>query len=183
MADFFECSSSSFYRWTAAHPKFREAIKTAKDGPDDAMERSLFHRGRGFEWIEQQAIKLREETWVNGNKEVSERVEVVDVRKIVPPDSTAAIFWLKNRRGWKDKSEVDHGVTDALADLIGKPLVAEYVANTLLGIEFLWGKPVELETSEPEIQDKPDDEDHPPEIVWHRVLYRMEKRKLTKKKL
>jgi stage V sporulation protein R len=65
----------------------------------------------------------------------------------------------------------------------GKPLVAEYVANTLLGIEFLWGKPVELETSEPEIQDKPDDEDHPPEIVWHRVLYRMEKRKLTKKKL
>ena len=65
----------------------------------------------------------------------------------------------------------------------GKPLVAEYVANTMLGIEYLWGKPVELETSEPEIKAKPDDEDQPPEIVWHRVLYRMEKRKLTKQKL
>ncbi|MCK7506300.1 MAG: SpoVR family protein [Desulfobacterales bacterium] len=30
----------------------------------------------------------------------------------------------------------------------GKPLVREFIANTLLGIEYLWGKPVQLETSE-----------------------------------
>ncbi len=30
----------------------------------------------------------------------------------------------------------------------GKPLVHDYIANTLLGIEFLWGTPVHLETSE-----------------------------------
>lgn len=65
----------------------------------------------------------------------------------------------------------------------GKPLVAEYVANTMLGIEFLWGKPVELETSEAEVKVKPDDEDRQPDVIWHRVLYRMENRKLTKKTL
>lgn len=65
----------------------------------------------------------------------------------------------------------------------GKPLVAEYISNTMLGLEYLWGNPVELETSEPEIKGKPEDEDQPPEIVWHRVLYRMENRQLTKKKL
>ena len=30
----------------------------------------------------------------------------------------------------------------------GKPLVREFIANTMLGIEFMWGKPVRLETSE-----------------------------------
>jgi stage V sporulation protein R len=65
----------------------------------------------------------------------------------------------------------------------GKPLVAEYIANTMLGIEYLWGKPVELETSEAEIKGKPEDEDKPPELVWQRVVYRMEQRKLTRKTL
>ncbi len=30
----------------------------------------------------------------------------------------------------------------------GKPLVQEFIANAMLGIEFLWGNPVKLETSE-----------------------------------
>jgi stage V sporulation protein R len=30
----------------------------------------------------------------------------------------------------------------------GKPLVREYIANTMLGVEYLWGRPVCLETSE-----------------------------------
>jgi stage V sporulation protein R len=53
----------------------------------------------------------------------------------------------------------------------------------MLGIEYLWGKPVELETSEAEIKGKPEDEDKPPELVWQRVVYRMEQRKLTRKTL
>jgi hypothetical protein len=120
MMDFFGCSKPTFYRWQKRFPEFRNAIKVAKEGPDDEMERSLFHRGKGYEWTEQQAFKLKEVSWEDGNKVERERVEVVDVRRVVPPDSTAAIFWLKNRRGWKDKSEVDHGITDALAALLGQ---------------------------------------------------------------
>jgi stage V sporulation protein R len=29
-----------------------------------------------------------------------------------------------------------------------KPLVKEFIANTMMGIEYLWGGPVQLETSE-----------------------------------
>lgn len=71
-----------------------------------------------------------------------------------------------------------------------KPLVQEFIANTLLGIEFLWGGKVQLETSEvvpvpaaesglygaaAEEKEKP--------VVWRRVLYTMESRKLSKTNL
>jgi stage V sporulation protein R len=78
--------------------------------------------------------------------------------------------------------------------LKAKPLVTEYIHNTLLGIEYLWGGPVELETSEvvsvglpkkapilPSFTPLPQDEESTPEITWQRVVYTMEKRKLSKK--
>jgi hypothetical protein len=36
----------------------------------------------------------------------------VPVRKHVPPDTAACIFWLKNRRPalWRDRHEIDHKV-------------------------------------------------------------------------
>ncbi len=77
----------------------------------------------------------------------------------------------------------------------GKPLVTEYIANTLLGIEYLWGGPVQLETSEvtavglrPQKPILPSltpfrsrEEETKPEIKWQRAVYTMEKRKLSKK--
>lgn len=75
----------------------------------------------------------------------------------------------------------------------GKPLVTEFIHNTMLGIEYLWGSPVHLETSEvvsvtPPLDasassGQPPQEIEPPKIEWQRVLYTMEKRKLTKKKM
>jgi stage V sporulation protein R len=76
-----------------------------------------------------------------------------------------------------------------------KPLVAEFIANTLLGIEYLWGGPVQLETSEVISVSTPTpvtdaagkktkvDELQEPEIKWQRIIYTMEKRKLSKKTL
>jgi stage V sporulation protein R len=65
----------------------------------------------------------------------------------------------------------------------GKPLVKEFIANTMLGIEYLWGGPVKLETSEViEILSTvpTPDEIQPEEIKWQRVIYTMENRKLTR---
>jgi stage V sporulation protein R len=76
-----------------------------------------------------------------------------------------------------------------------KPLVTEFIANTLMGVEYLWGGPVQLETSEvvsvTPPTPKPDaaakkskpDELQEPKITWRRVVYTMEKRKLSKKVL
>jgi stage V sporulation protein R len=74
-----------------------------------------------------------------------------------------------------------------------KPLVTEFIANTLMGLEYLWGGPVQLETSEvisvtpptpktdaagktPKPEELPE-----PEIKWQRIVYTMEKRRLSKK--
>ena len=71
----------------------------------------------------------------------------------------------------------------------GKPLIREFIANTLLGIEFLWGRPVKLETSEVVRPDAepvapgPGEEPAPREIVWERVLYTMKERKLEREVL
>jgi stage V sporulation protein R len=74
----------------------------------------------------------------------------------------------------------------------GKPLVQEFIANTMMGIEYLWGKPVMLETSEVVSQEK-----QPPDtpassrtgagkelrIAWRRVVYTMKDRKLSKREM
>ena len=65
----------------------------------------------------------------------------------------------------------------------GKPLVKEFIANTMLGIEYLWGAPVKLETSEViEIRNTfPTQEDiNPSDITWERVVYTMQDRKLSR---
>lgn len=67
----------------------------------------------------------------------------------------------------------------------GKPLVQEYISNTMLGIEYLWGGPVHLETSEPKTAESSHDDtaqEQPQEVEWERVLYTMNRRKLTKTK-
>jgi stage V sporulation protein R len=74
----------------------------------------------------------------------------------------------------------------------GKPLVKDFIENTLMGIEFLWGGPVHLETSEPistsPVENRPVSAYQlaPPkpeqqEVQWKRVLYTMQERKLSKK--
>lgn len=66
----------------------------------------------------------------------------------------------------------------------GKPLVPEYIANTLVGIEFLWGGPVHLETSEVQsISSGSQDDPLAGNISWNRVLYSMNEKVLSKKNL
>lgn len=65
----------------------------------------------------------------------------------------------------------------------GKPLVKEFITNTMMGIEYLWGGPVKLETSEvASMSRSPGDsgEEGKREIKWQRVRYTMHKRKLSK---
>ncbi|BDV44808.1 SpoVR family protein [Geotalea uraniireducens] len=70
-----------------------------------------------------------------------------------------------------------------------KPLIREFIANTMMGIEFLWGGPVQLETSE--VVSGPPAESYQTlaqqpkrgqgaKIHWRRFVYTMENRALTK---
>ncbi|MBL7225416.1 MAG: SpoVR family protein [Desulfobacteraceae bacterium] len=76
----------------------------------------------------------------------------------------------------------------------GKPLVKEFIANTMVGIEYLWNGPVHLETSEvvatpategrslvPYWPTPPKEKREEQEVKWERVLYTMKDRKVSKK--
>ncbi len=65
----------------------------------------------------------------------------------------------------------------------GKPLVRDYISGTLLGLEYLWGGPAVLETTEvKDVGPPPEDasDDAPPQVSWQRVRYRMKDRKLSR---
>ena len=96
IADGLGVSIRSLYRYSAQFEKFRQAIKYGKDHADDRVERSLYHRAVGYE---HDAVK------VAFNKDG--KPLYAPYRERVEPDTTAQIFWLKNRRPkeWRDKIE------------------------------------------------------------------------------
>ena len=103
IASFFGIHRATVYRWKLDYPEFCDAIKSGKVHADERVERSLYQKATGYSYTEQEAIKVKVGQY-------EEKVEVVEVVKHAPTDTTAAIFWLKNRRSdaWRDKSEVVH---------------------------------------------------------------------------
>lgn len=116
MADFFGIHRSTLYRWKLDRPEFCDAIKSAKEVADERVERSLYQKATGYNVTEEQAVKIKVEQY-------KEKVEVVEVDRHIPADTTAAIFWLKNRRSgnWRDKTEqhTTHDLTPEAAKWLG----------------------------------------------------------------
>ena len=99
VASFFDVDVRTVYRWKHDHDDFCHALKVGKEIADDRVERSLYQKAIGYE---QQDVKI----FMPANAE--EPVYAPFVAKI-SPDTTAAIFWLKNRRSqeWRDKRETE----------------------------------------------------------------------------
>lgn len=128
IAEFFEIAESTLNLWKLKHRTFSESIKAAKIQADATVADSLNQRALGFRWTENQPIKVKTVLYENG-KRVSEveRVEIVPVERVVPPDTTAAIFWLKNRQPdtWRDKSEqkIEHEIVQPILGGAAKKLI------------------------------------------------------------
>lgn len=106
LAELFEVSTVTVNSWKKNHPEFLKALKDGKGKADAEVADRLYKRATGYEYMEQQATKIKHVKYDNG-KRLSEDEEVVitDVLKIVPPDATSIIFWLKNRQRqhWRDR--------------------------------------------------------------------------------
>lgn len=98
IANFFDVSESTINLWKIEHPEFSESIKAGKIQADANVAHSLYHRAIGYE---HEDIDIRV---------VDKEIVETPLIKYYPPDPTAAIFWLKNRRpkDWRDKQEFDH---------------------------------------------------------------------------
>ena len=93
-------SAATLYNWKSKYLEIVEALKKGKDVIDREVENALLKRALGFQY---------DEITLKGG------VETKRVTKMVVPDTTAQIFWLKNRRPdkWRDKPEESRGVRDA----------------------------------------------------------------------
>ncbi len=96
-----------------------------------------------------------------------------------------------------DEANCKNGILYLHHKFENKPLKMDFIENTMVGIEYLWGGPVHLETSDPVLAGKPatnyanfwDPVSQSPQnkkteqIKWKRMLYMMENRKLHKREL
>lgn len=82
---------STFYKWKNENVEFAELLKESKEIADREVENALFKSATGF---------------------------IGPDDKYYPPNTTAQIFWLKNRKkdDWKDKREQDVNIATPISD-------------------------------------------------------------------
>lgn len=106
---------STFNRYKSDNRELREALKRGKQHADFKVEDALFKKATGYHYDEVTYVFVEEKDPYTGNK-VTKQIPDKIVKKHVPADTTAAIFWLKNRKPeeWRDKRDVEHsgGITN-----------------------------------------------------------------------
>ena len=110
MAEAFGVGVRTIYAWKGAHPEFQQALKETKSKTDEGVAESLYARACGL--TKRTTRKVREVIDANGNK-----VKLTEItEETLPPDTTAMIYWLKNRQPelWRDRPAVDNTDTAVL---------------------------------------------------------------------
>ena len=95
---------SSFNDYKTKYPELVEALKKGKEVVDIEVENALLKRALGYKYTE-----TTKERVLNPDTGEYELVVTKTVTKEVAPDTTAQIFWLKNRKPqeWRDKRETE----------------------------------------------------------------------------
>ncbi len=101
LADFFEVTPQTVGNWLAERGDFFDAVKKGREEADANVGSRLYERAMGYTHPE-------EKIFCNGGE-----ILRAQTLKHYPPDPTAAIFWLKNRRSdlWRDVKQIDANVT------------------------------------------------------------------------
>lgn len=98
----------TLYDWQKRFPVISDALKRGKAPVDIQVENALLKRALGYEY-EEVTTEITETPYIDrrGKERVRKQKHVKKTKKIVLPDTTAQIFWLKNRRPdkWRDKRE------------------------------------------------------------------------------
>jgi len=111
-----DVTSETLRQWRIQYPAMSAALKKGQEVVDVEVENALLKRALGYEYNEVMTEQSEDGA-------VKRRV----TRKMVIPDVTAQIFWLKNRRPdvWRDRPK-DESEAEALAK----------AAELLVGVKF-----------------------------------------------
>lgn len=96
-------SGDTYYRWKKQHAEISDALKRGKAPVDFEVESALLKRAKGYDYEE-----------VITEMDSTGKQHVRKIKKHMPPDPTAAIFWLCNRkpRCWRRNPTGDDTIQD-----------------------------------------------------------------------
>jgi len=92
---------TTFFKYIKTKQELKIALDNGKEVADIRVENALYRKAVGYFSKEQKVVTLRQ-------PDGSQETEVVEYDKWNEPDTTAMIFWLKNRKpgAWRDKVEI-----------------------------------------------------------------------------
>jgi hypothetical protein len=101
VADMLGIGLATLYRWKVEYPAFSRVFKLGKEAADDRVERTLYNRAVGYDYSAEKPVMTR-----HGQKTMRYRAHL-------PPDTAAAVWYLKNRRPgqWRDAHRHEHVAT------------------------------------------------------------------------
>ena len=117
IAEAFGITERTLYRWQKAHPELCHALKASRSQADEVVVASLYEKACGK--ATRRVKKVREVIGADGGK--VRLTEIIE--ETMPPDTTAMIWWLKNRQPelWRDKpaqDDTDTAVLKAAKELV-----------------------------------------------------------------
>ena len=94
----FNVKEQTINNWKKRFPQFFESLKKGKDIADKKVVQSLYQRALGYSHPEVHITNFKG------------KITKTNIIKHYAPDTTACIFWLKNRdtENWRDKTDVEH---------------------------------------------------------------------------
>lgn len=97
LAEFYKVDEATINRQKKRDEEFCKSLKRGKEKADAEVADRLYQRAIGYSHKDVHISNYQGE------------VTITPITKHYPPDTTAAIFWLKNRRPdlWRDRQEVD----------------------------------------------------------------------------
>ena len=102
LAELFGVSRNTIGNWLARYPEFKKAMQDGRDVADADVAQALLHKAKGFTHTDVKILQIEGEA------------RPVEYSRYFPPDTQAAMFWLRNRRRKqrRERIELEHSVTD-----------------------------------------------------------------------
>lgn len=106
-------STGRLYEWKKQYREINEALKEGKEVADREIENALYLSAKGHTAKVKKAIKVKTVRQDGSKKIEEEHIEYIEDEIYIPPNTTAQIYWLKNRKPneWREKPQAE--ITDA----------------------------------------------------------------------
>jgi hypothetical protein len=106
LAAFFDVPLPTFENWVKKYKRLRSALESGREPADAKVAASLFERANGYSHPDEQIF----------NHQGSPLV--VPTTKHYPPDTAAAMIWLRNRQGWTSSDKTEGEQAEKLAETL-----------------------------------------------------------------